>query len=288
MRAPEILWKLPPSDPRLIPGEILVLAASLELPPARLRELTGLLSEDERARASRFHFAHHRNRFIAARGTLREILERLLEVEAGRFTFSYDDAGKPRLAGPAAARRVQFNLAHSDSLAVYALGAESDLGVDVERLRPVPEAEQIASRFFSLREAACLRSLPRPQQTEAFFRCWTRKEAYLKAVGQGLSGPLSRIEVSLLPEEPARFVRIGQDPQAPAIWRLHSLIPAHGYIGALAVKNRAAQASCWKWVSDRHRVLSRRMSDAASPAKGPWPNPESTKAPGCWSGPYSM
>ena len=206
------------------------------------------LSEDERARASGFRFDRDRKRFIAGRGLLREILGRLLRVEASRLVFSYTASGKPILTTPPRGQSVHFNLAHAGSCAVYAVTLEHEVGIDLERLREIEGAEQLVERVFSEREAAQWRSVPRPQQAEAFFNCWTRKEACLKATGQGISEFLTQIEVSLIPGQPAGLVGIVGDSQAPTHWLLESLAPAAAYVGAVALpRGRQLRVNAWKW-----------------------------------------
>ena len=131
--------------------------------------------------------------------------------------------------------RIHFNMAHSGSLALYAVTVDCEIGVDVEELRDIPEIEQVASRYFSKPEAAQLLSIsPKLAVREAFFRCWTRKEAYIKAIGDGLYLPLDQFQVTLEPDAPARFIHIGNDSAAAAEWTLQHLDPAPNYLGALA------------------------------------------------------
>ena len=134
-------------------------------------------------------------------------------------------------------------MAHSDSIAVYAI-ANHELGVDVERIRAMRETGQIASRFFSPREERCLLALPAEQRTEAFFNCWTRKEAYLKAIGLGLDDCLDQIEVSLAPGAAAELLGVPDDSRQ---WLLHSLSPAAEFVGALAVQPEDSRVNCWNW-----------------------------------------
>lgn len=174
---------------------------------------------------------------------MREILGVMLNVNPASFIFSHGEFGKPQIAAPAAAHSLHFNLAHSDSIAVFAT-AEHELGVDVERIRAMDEAEQIASRFFSPREERCLLALPVEQRLEAFFNCWTRKEAYLKAIGLGLHDYLDQIEVSLAPGEAAELLGV---PNGSPQRLLHSLIPAAEFVGALAVQPEDSRVNCWQW-----------------------------------------
>jgi 4'-phosphopantetheinyl transferase len=243
MRPTDVLWNTPPSGLNSVGGDVHVFCASLDVPPNRLEELVQPLSDNEWQRADRLHSQRDRQRFLAGRGTLREILGVLLNVKPASFLFSIGEFGKPRIAAPVAADLLHFNMAHSDSIAIYAT-AKHALGVDVERIRAMDEAEQIASRFFSPREAACLLALPAEQRMEAFFNCWTRKEAYLKAIGLGLDDRLGQIEVSLAPSEAAELLGVPDDSQQ---WELHTLIPASQFVGALAIQPEDSPVHCWKW-----------------------------------------
>ncbi len=191
---------------------------------AALASLAKLLSQDERDRANRFHFEKDRVAYIAAHGGLRRILAAYFTCDPEDVCFRDGPNGKPAVDG------IQFNLSHSADLAVVAVTEDRELGVDVERVDPSRADQNVAERFFSPYEVSLLRTLPPGQQTEAFFNCWTRKEAYLKAIGLGLSVPLDSFDVTLVPGEPARLLR-----GVEAKWRLRSFVPAPGYIGALVV-----------------------------------------------------
>jgi len=243
MRSADFLWNAAPSDLQLADGQVHVLAAPLDASANRLAELAQWLAPDEWQRAKRFHLERDSRRFIIGRGTLREILGGLLDVKPLSVVFSYGQFGKPSLATPGAAHSLRFNLAHSDSIAVYAF-AKHELGVDIERIRALAEAEQIAARFFSPREAGRWRALPARLRSEAFFNCWTRKEAYLKAVGSGLDDRLSQIEVSFASGATAELPGIFHDSPS---WFLHPLTPVAAYVGALAIKQDGLQVNCWRW-----------------------------------------
>jgi 4'-phosphopantetheinyl transferase len=194
---------------------------SLDVDDGRLNILRELLSEDERNRADRFHFEIHRRRFVAARGMLREHLGRCLERDPANIGFSYNSHGKP------AVDDVYFNLSHSDTLVLYAISRTREVGVDIERVNPSFAEEQIPEHYFSPAEVTVLRSLPKDKQTEAFFNCWTRKEAYVKARGLGLSLALHSFDVTLAPGEPAAFLRGGDG------WSIEALDPAPGFAAAV-------------------------------------------------------
>lgn len=212
---------------------------SLSLPPTALAQAASLLAPSEAARAARFRFEGGRARAIAARGQLRAILGRCLGAEPAGLEFGYGPRGKPALAGVWSGSGWHFNLAHSSELALLAVTRSGPVGVDVERIRPLREVDQLVSRFFSPREDAVFQGLAAEQKPEAFFRLWTRKEAWLKATGEGITESLGRVEVSFLPGEPARLLSLPEGAAALSAWRLHDLDPGPGFVAALAVVARA-------------------------------------------------
>ncbi len=211
-----------------IGDEIHVWHAALDRAENNLSHLESTLSPEEKARADRFHFANDRNRFVAARGLLRELLGRYIHQSPADLEFSYAKYGKPSLAGENASSGLCFNVSHSAGMVVYAFAKARNLGIDVERVRPEFGGEDIAKRYFSSHEMTNLRTLPPEARAEGFFHCWTRKEAYLKATGMGLQIPLDSFAVSVLPGEPAQFLS-GVEPR----WHLNSFHPADGYVAAV-------------------------------------------------------
>jgi len=215
-------------------GDVHVWYVDLAVAAGAVRRLVACLSEDERARASRFKFDRDARRFMVARSALRTLLGGYLGLTPGAVTFTYQAHGKPALDGVHAA--LGFNLSHSGDVAVIAAGWDRAVGVDLELRRPLPDLAALAARSFALRERAVLDALPETERPAAFFRCWTRKEAFIKATGLGLAQPLDGFAVSLAPDEPARFLDIEGDPVALARWTLHDLQPPDGYAGALVVE----------------------------------------------------
>ena len=191
------------------------------------------LSEDETQRASQFRFEHLRLDFTLSRGVLRTLLGRYLGIEPSRIRFAYGPRGKPRVAFPETA--LEFNLAHSGRFASYAFALGCELGLDIEEVKPMSDQEGIVRQFFSPEECAEWLELNPAQRDEAFFRCWTSKEAYIKALGDGLSMPLDSFRVSLRPEVPAMLIHAAGDPDAASRWTMRALAPANGYSGTLAV-----------------------------------------------------
>jgi 4'-phosphopantetheinyl transferase len=199
-----------------------------------------ILAPDECGRAGRFRFEHLRNSFTLARGALRILLGRYLNMSAPGIQLSYGPNGKPAVAAPA---RVEFNTSHSGDVAVFAFAGGSEIGIDLEEIRPLPEMRSLAERFFCPAETDDLMSLPVDQRELAFFLCWTRKEAYLKATGKGLSTPLDAFRVNLRPGEPASLIHIDRNTSAAQAWTLHNLNVAPGYAAALAYRGLPRQVS---------------------------------------------
>jgi 4'-phosphopantetheinyl transferase len=217
------------------------------LPASRIQALRHILAADELSKARRFFFPKDRQHFILARGLLRTILGRYLDMEPSQLRFCYDDYGKPSLVPSSDQEALNFSLSHSDGLALYAITRDREIGIDVERVCPIPEAAQIAERFFSAHENAVFRTLDARLKQEAFFTCWTRKEAYVKARGKGLSLPLDQLDVSLIPGEPAMLLNIRGAPREAARWSLCELTPGPGYVAALAVEGHDWRLACWQF-----------------------------------------
>jgi 4'-phosphopantetheinyl transferase len=243
----EISWPLPPADWHLGPHDVHIWAAALDRPSTQFSAFSNTLSADEQARASRFHFERDRNRFIVGRGWLRALLGQYLDCAPAQLRFDYGNRGKPALSGPLKPGSLHFNLAHSDGLALLAVTHLCSVGVDVEQIRPLTDAESIAERFFSPQESAGFKASPTCQQPTAFFNLWTRKEAWLKATGKGIADSLDQVEVSFLPGQPAQFLRLFGNSKTAQQWGLVELAPANGFIGALALPALDAQVHCWRW-----------------------------------------
>jgi len=218
---------------------------ALDLPESQVRSLRQTLTADECQRAERYVFEKDRTHFVVARGLLRVLLGRYLRQEPQHLRFTYGLHGKPALATDMGRVALRFNVSHSHGLALYAITCGREIGVDVERIRPAVVQEKVAERFFSPREVTVLRALPTPLQAPAFFACWTRKEAYIKAKGDGLSLPLDQFDVSLAPGEPAALLHTTWDPQEAACWALQDLAPAPGYRAAVAVAGHDWRLTCW-------------------------------------------
>jgi 4'-phosphopantetheinyl transferase len=215
-----------------------VIATRLSLGPDVVRASAALLSTAERHRASRFAFDRDRHRFIVARARLRQLLAARLGVRPESVEIVYGPRGKPTLGARFAASRVRFNVSHCDDVTVFGFTCGGAIGIDVEAVRPVREADAIAAQFFSRREHAAYRALDPRERSLGVFQCWTRKEAFIKALGDGCSHPLDRFDVSFGPGEPASLLRLEGTPRASDRWRMDSFSPAPGCVAAVVVERR--------------------------------------------------
>ena len=240
-------FKTPPRDLELMPDEIHVWSASLDQPDSCREMLYETLSQDERDRAKRFVFERDRRRFAACRGMLRSIIARYLDVKADSISFYYGLNGKPTLDISKGGEVLCFNLSHSEGLALYVFTRNSEVGVDVEYMRKLYEIERIAEHIFSQNEIEVFRSLPEEKKKEAFFTGWTRKEAIVKALGDGLSIPLDAFDISFYQGRQSKVTGTEGDSDETSSWFIYDLKPALGYAGAFAVKSNVFVTSCWQW-----------------------------------------
>ncbi|MDE5123255.1 MAG: 4'-phosphopantetheinyl transferase superfamily protein [Trichodesmium sp. St19_bin1] len=217
-------------------------STNLKLSSDKIEELSTILSPDEKNRANKFYFEKDKNRFIIARGTLRTILSRYLNIEPKKLQFTYSDRGKPYLKNTS----ILFNLSHSQDLALYGITKVNLIGIDLEYIRPMNDAENLAKRFFALQEYNLIRQLPPQKQQETFLKIWTCKEAYLKAKGDGLGGSLEKVEICLTPEKPVEFFSINGDIEEASHWYLYQFIPQPNYIAAVVVAEKNQKLSFWK------------------------------------------
>lgn len=237
-------WEPPPAHLILPVREVHVWRASLDVPDSYVQSLERTLSTEELKRAGRFYFEAHRRDFTIGRGLLRSILGLYLDVAPDRVSFFYNAYGKPLLRDEV----IHFNLSHSGRMVIYGISCGRKIGVDIERTRTDFDCEQLAEKFLSDRECAMLQTLPHELRHHGFFNCWTRKEAFIKAIGQGVSFPLKQFDVSLLPGEPACILSIRGDVHASARWHLEDLDVEGGYIAAYAIEGRISQLRCWQWM----------------------------------------
>ena len=204
-----------------------------------------ILSADEQKRAARFHFAKDRQHFSAARAILRMILGSYLDVDPAKVDFLYSQKEKPYLAVRHAEKGITFNVSHSGGIALYAFARRMEIGLDVECISREVEVESIARRFFSQCEQQQLLKLPASERVEAFFRCWTRKEAYIKATGDGLSLPLSQFDVSLQPDDKDALMATRPESAEAKRWLLCEVPAGAGYVAALCARGRTWKLTSW-------------------------------------------
>lgn len=216
-------------------------------PISQINRLQKVLSSEERCRAERFKFEKDRVRYIVAHAALRRILAGYLELDPSQLEFREGQYGKPELVltPQPQPQALNFNLSHSHEAALVAVTLGRQIGVDIEYIKRGFEWEEVAARFFAPGEVARLRALPQEQQRRAFFTCWTRKEAYIKAKGGGLSIPLQEFEVSLSPGEPASLLSCSNDTEEAARWSLAEIDAGLDYAAATAVEGDGWQLKYW-------------------------------------------
>ena len=241
----QIAWELPPNKLRLAPNELHLWCADLEAQALPLESLLAILSEEERSRAQRFRFQKDQTQCTVARSLLRIILGRYLQAPPASLRFGYGAQGKPWLMNQnGEPQALRFNLAHSEKLILYAVSWQQEVGIDVEYIRAETSYETIAEQCFALVEVAALRALPFAQQPQAFFNGWTRKEAFIKARGEGLSFPLDGFAVSLDDEMPIKL-QVYQLPHESERWQLYHLNLKPPYVGAVAAEGQQHTLQCY-------------------------------------------
>ena len=236
---PGMCWRPAPPSTVLDEGEVHLWRVSCKSAQKHCGSLEPLLSSDELARANHFRFGKDRERFIVARGMLRIILSRYLECTPCEVDFCYGPHGKPAVAEEGR-DSLYFNLSHSQEIVLYGITTGREIGVDIECIRDDIPVMQIAAHFFSPREHTALGMLPLEARAAAFFACWTRKEAYAKAVGQGLSVQLGDFGVPVAPNEQPVVMRVRKVTQRASDWSLHQFMPVPGDVAAVAAEGQYA------------------------------------------------
>jgi 4'-phosphopantetheinyl transferase len=227
--------------------EVHICIASLDRADAEVSFFAGLLAEDETQRAKRFYFPRDRDRFIVGRGLLRTILSSYLEVGPDEICFTYGTHGKPSLEQKEGQLGIDFNLAHSGGWGIYAVTKDRPVGVDVELIQHDFPGDSVAEHFFSPREVDSLRALPKDMQTAAFFRCWARKEAFIKALGLGLSCPLGDFDVPLTPWEAPRLLRVKWAPEEVSRWFMADIDRVPDCAAAVVVAGTTGRLLLSEW-----------------------------------------
>lgn len=240
-------WNVPPDNWTLDGAGAHVWLVAVKQMEQHLTRLELRLPRDERQRANTFRFARDRCEYIVAHGVLRTLLGSYLGLLPHLLTFCYGPYGKPALVHTHGKRDVRFNLAHSHGHVVIGVTSHREIGVDIEYIQALPNTEQIVEAYLSPRERDSLRALPGPERNVAFFTCWSRKEAYTKAIGMGLTMPLDCFAVSVAPNEPARLMDAVVDQRAISRWSLQDLPTIPQYTAALAVEGHLGNLACWQW-----------------------------------------
>ena len=245
-----LLWPAPRVRPTLMVDDVHVWAASLEQPAATVRVLESLLSIQELNRAERFRNERDRRRYVVAHGILRDVLAGYRKADPRTLRFTVDKNGKPALSDERGPTALRFNLSHTADMALIAVTLGREIGVDVECIRPISELDSIVESHFTARERDTLRTMASTAKPSAFYRCWTRKESYAKATGEDLSATLGGFD-TMLSSGPADLSLA--DPRRASGWNLHELLPADGYVGAVAIDGPVGRILSWRWAEGTYQ-----------------------------------
>jgi 4'-phosphopantetheinyl transferase len=239
-------WPPAPENIDLDLKHVHIWAAALTDFHDQVTKLWVWLSSVEQARAERFRFVEDRNRFVIRRGLARLILSRYLNQPPVAIEYQFGEHGKPEVRKTGAGTPLFLNTSHSAEIAICAVASACPIGVDVERTREIPEIEQIGRHFFLAGETQKMMAQPLDSRMDAFYACWTRKEAFLKATGEGIAESLAKVEVTLTPEEKPEVVSVSGDQRAREQWQLQPFVPAHGYVGCVVYKNAVLELKKWR------------------------------------------
>lgn len=240
-------WRTAPAHLDWLPDTVDVWRGIVDCPQAQLQDFWGMLSPDERLRAQRFRVPNHQKRFIAAHGMLRDILARYTDRAPEALSFVSGPHGKPALALEASYPPLFFNMTHSDALALYAVSPDREIGIDIEKDRPALPCERIAARIMTDEEHTQFSQFPAEERLQAFLTCWTRKEAFVKAIGTGLRFPLNQVVVSCFLRHPPQMVRVIGESSLAGDWSIRDLVPGEGYTAALVTAGRQPSVRSWQW-----------------------------------------
>ena len=244
-----LLWPVPRVRPTLKVDEVHVWAACLEQPASTVHALESVLSIQELNRADRFHSDRDRRRYVVSHGILRRVLASYRQTDPRALRFTIGKNGKPALADETGPTALRFNLSHTEDMALIAVTLGREIGVDVERVRPISELESIVESYFTPGERDTLRTMENADRRDAFYRCWTRKESYAKAIGGELAVALGGFDTML--SQPADLPA-GSAARASG-WNLHELLPADGYVGAVAIDGAVSRLMSWRWTEANAR-----------------------------------
>ena len=233
-RYPATLLSQPLTD-----SDLHVWCASLNGSAEELAHFESILAPDEKARAGRFHFERDRDRYIFGRGILRTLLGSYLGTEAHKIEITYEQDGKPTLGKIFQGKKLQFNLSHSNERALYIFGWDRLVGIDIEQIRPLQDADAFAEQYYTKRETGLINSLSGDEKWPVFYKFWTCKEAFLKAKGTGLTVPINHAEISLRPNNSAHLTSVDGDTAQATDWRFEMFSPIADYQAAIALEGHA-------------------------------------------------
>ncbi len=239
-------WKNPPADLRLSTEHVDVWRISTSLRDDEVAKFVSVLSSDQRARAERMRVAEKRRQYIVAQGLTRMLLGTVLDADPEALEFDRGPKGKPYLGGAFASAGIQFNMTHTSHLALIAMTLNREVGVDIERIRENLQWEKLARRYFSPLEYRDFSTLPEGVRLRAFFTCWTRKEAVLKAIGTGLGGGLGSFDVSVDPNSPPALLDNRWNGRFHGDWTVSPLKPGEGYVATLVTERDGFGVRCWQ------------------------------------------
>jgi 4'-phosphopantetheinyl transferase len=245
------IWLTPPAAPRLRADDVHLWLADLDILDEHIDVWRATLNKVEHERAQRYVRERDRVRFVTARGILRWILAKYLHMEPQDVVFTLGPYGKPALDPAQHAMPLRFNLSHSEGFALFGFAYDREIGVDIQHEDAIADLERVATNFFSLREVAALRALPEHLHKRGFYACWSRKEAYIKATGLGLTQHLAGFDVSLDPTKPAALLGVAKNPDEVNRWRLQEIVTLPGFSAAISVEGQDWDLSFW----DLHHIL---------------------------------
>ncbi len=239
-------WQTPPAKLKLLNDEIHIWRVSTnDQTDKSVEYLRSILSNEEQEKADRFHFERDRKQYTIARGFLRIIIGRYLDINPTEFDFSYNKYGKPKLEGADIGDSLHFNLSHSGNMVLYVFSLNRRVGIDVELIKSYKKTREIVERFFSEKEKEEFASLPEGQKDVAFYTCWARKEAYIKAVGKGMSLPLDEFTVSMIPRKPILLLHNHNEIDNGVKWTLLDIDRIENYASAVAAEGEGLKLRYW-------------------------------------------
>ncbi|PHN08618.1 4'-phosphopantetheinyl transferase family protein [Flavilitoribacter nigricans] len=239
------MWKEAPEIALPVAGEVHLWKVELTVPAPTLDHYQTIIAQEEKERAAKFYFEKDRHQYIVGRARLRLLLGRYLDLAPQAVRFEFNQFGKPNFPNE---QGLQFNISHSGGLAVMGFTRDAAIGVDLEKINPNIEVKLIASRFFAEVEKRQILALPTERQASAFYRCWTSKEAFIKAHGQGLSLPLDQFEVEIHPDRKAALKNVHWEPELVESWSIIDFVPEDGFVGAVMCDTTIERVRCYSYL----------------------------------------